>query len=66
MDDLCDMMTMDGIGTFPSHTGCSRGFKGCDRMEMLCQLFGGRLEARGGKFRRHREKTIIYAFPCAP
>ena len=38
VDGLCEMTMMDGIGTFPSHTGCSRRAKSCDLVEMGCEL----------------------------
>ena len=38
VDELCDMMIMNEVGTFPSHIGCSRRAKSCDLVKMLCQL----------------------------
>ena len=55
VDDLRDMMMMNGMDTFPSHTGCSSRLQSRDLVEML------RIEivSCGGKFRRYREEALI-------
>ena len=63
MDDLCGIMTMGRVLTFPSHTDCSRGPKSCDLVRKLCQLLGGRLrraaESLADTERSHRAAAFI-------
>ncbi len=35
VDNLCSVMSTERMGTFPSHTGCSKGPKSCGFVEIL-------------------------------